>query len=224
MYRGQCVSVVIPCFNEENGIAAVLKTLPEWVDEVIVVDNGSTDGTVDVARSQGATVVVEQAKGYGCAYRTGLPLAKGDIIATLDGDGQYPSAAISPMVDCLLDRDLDFVSGARFPLTNGNSMCRRNVVGNLIQTYAMRLLFRVPVTDSQSGMWVFRRRVLSRLQLVSDGMSFSEEIKLEVVRRRDVRFGEFHIDYQERIGETKLYPWRDGALNMWFLLRRRLGW
>lgn len=221
MHRGHLISLVIPCFNEEKGIAAILRGCPQCLDEVIVIDNNSTDQTAATARSFGARVVFEKRQGYGRAYRTGLPMAKGDVIATLDGDGQYPSAAILPMVDHLLDQDLDFVSGTRFPLRNGNSMCRRNIIGNLIQTYTMRLLFRVPVMDSQSGMWVFRRNVLSRLRLVSDGMSFSEEIKLEAIRTPRVRFGEFHIDYQERIGQTKLYPWRDGIQNMWFLVAGR---
>lgn len=223
MHRGYAISLVIPCFNEEKGVATILRDMSPCVDEVIVVDNNSTDSTAATAKALGARVIFEGRMGYGRAYRTGLPMARGDIIATLDGDGQYPSAAILPMVDDLLDRDLDFVSGARFPLSNGDSMCRRNIIGNLIQTYTMRLMFQVPVIDSQSGMWVFWRSVLSRLRLVSEGMSFSEEIKLEAVRHPEVRFGEFHIDYRERIGETKLYPWRDGVLNMWFLLKCRLG-
>lgn len=219
MYHGRSVSVVIPCLNEEKGIAEVLAGLPECLDEVIVVDNDSTDATGAIAERLGAKVVFEKRKGYGRAYRTGFAVARGDTIATLDGDGQHPSAAIEPMIDCMIERRLDFVSGTRFPLTG--TMCLRNVLGNKIQTYAMRLLFLTNISDSQSGMWVFKREVLSRLTLVSHGMSFSEEIKIEAIRHNDIRFGEFHIDYQERIGETKLRPWRDGVHNMWFLVRRR---
>lgn len=223
MYRGQTISVVIPCFNEEDGIGTVLKDIPDCVDEVIVVDNYSTDGTAAVAEHLGAKVVLKKEKGYGRAYRAGLAIASGDIIATLDGDGQYPAAAIAPMIEYMLADGLDFVSGTRFPLTNPNSMCLRNILGNKVQTYTMRLLFCTKVRDSQSGMWVFRRCVLDHLSLVSNGMSFSEEIKIEAILNRRIRFGEFHIDYHERIGQTKLYPWRDGVENMWFLLRRRLG-
>lgn len=222
MYRGWSVSVVIPCFNEEKGIATVLRGMPDCVDEVIVVDNDSTDGTAVVAQSLGAKVVFKKEKGYGRAYRAGLPVATGDVIATLDGDGQYPSAAIPLMIEYMLARGLDFVSGTRFPLTNPNSMCLRNVLGNKVQTYTMRLLFLTNIRDSQSGMWVFKRSVLDRLRLVSNGMSFSEEIKIEAIRNPAVRFGEFRIDYCERIGKTKLYPWQDGANNMWFLLKKRL--
>lgn len=222
MYRGQLVSVVIPCFNEEKGIAAILAGMPDCVDEVIVVDNDSTDETAAVAQSLGAKVVFKKEKGYGRAYQAGLPVATGDVIATLDGDGQYPSAAIPPMIDFMLDHELDFVSAARFPLTNKNSMCLRNILGNMLQTYTMRLVFLTNIADSQSGMWVFKRSVLDRVRLVSDGMSFSEEIKIEAIRNPAVRFGEFHIEYRERIGETKLYPWKDGVQNMWFLLKKRL--
>ena len=73
--------------------------------------------------------------------------------------------------------------------------------------------------DSQSGMWVFKRYILDRLTLSSNGMSFSEEIKIESLQHKDIRFGEFKIDYIERIGETKLLPWRDGVKNMLFLFK-----
>ena len=214
--------MVIPCYNEEKGIAAVLSGMPDCVDEVIVVDNDSTDETAAVAQSLGAKVVFKKEKGYGRAYRAGLPMATGDVIATLDGDGQYPSVAIPPMIDYMVDRELDFVSAARFPLTHRNSMCLRNILGNKLQTYTMRLLFLTNIRDSQSGMWVFRRSVLDHLTLVSNGMSFSEEIKIEAIRNPAIRFGEFHIDLRERIGKTKLYPWKDGVKNLWFLLKKRL--
>jgi len=215
--------VVIPCYNEENGIAAVLKSMPDCIDEVVVVDNDSMDRTAAVAESLGAKLVFEKEKGYGRAYRTGLPVATGDIIVTLDGDGQYPAAAVTPIIDYMLAQELDFVSATRFPLTNLNSMCFRNILGNKIQTYTMRLLFWTNIMDSQSGMWVFKRRTLDHFKLVSNGMSFSEEIKIEAIFNPAIQFGEFHIGYHERIGKTKLYPWKDGVLNMWFLLKRRLG-
>lgn len=215
--------MVIPCYNEEKGIATVLKGMPDCVDEVVVVDNDSMDETAAVAESLGAKLVFEKEKGYGRAYRAGLPVTTGDVIVTLDGDGQYPAAAVAPIIDYMLVRELDFVSATRFPLTNQNSMCFRNILGNKIQTYTMRLLFWTNIMDSQSGMWVFKRSVLDYLNLMSDGMSFSEEIKIGAIQHKDIRFGEFHIDYHERIGKTKLYPWKDGVLNMWFLLKRRLG-
>ena len=115
MYKGLKVSVVIPCFNEEHGIAAVLKSMPEYVDQVVVVDNNSTDETGRIARELGAEVIFETRKGYGNAYKAGFPRATGDIIATADGDGTYPTHSIGDIIDYMLANKLDFVSASRFP-------------------------------------------------------------------------------------------------------------
>jgi glycosyltransferase involved in cell wall biosynthesis len=222
MYKELTISVVIPCFNEEEGIAHVLRGMPAYVDEVIVVDNNSTDGTGDVARSLGAKVIHEGRKGYGSAYQAGLPHATGDIIATVDGDGTYPSGAIAHLVDELLAGGLDFISASRFPLQDQRAMRRRNILGNLILTWTARVLFFFWFADSQSGMWVFRRSCLRWVRPQETGMAFSEEIKLDALRAPQVRFGERPIAYHERIGETKLFTWRDGFKNLAFLVRYRL--
>lgn len=223
VYRDLNISVVIPCFNEEHGLQHVLQGMPDYVDEVIVVDNNSTDETARVARENGAHVIFEQRKGYGRAYQAGLPAATGDIIATVDGDGTYPSHAIAHIVDVMLERELDFVSANRFPLRNRRAMRFRNWFGNQVLTYTFRLLYWYWIIDSQSGMWVFRRRCLAHIRPRHPGMAFSEEIKIEALQARALRFGEVHVHYSERIGETKLYTWRDGWSNLVFLLRRRLG-
>ncbi|MBX0329936.1 glycosyltransferase family 2 protein [Oscillochloris sp. ZM17-4] len=223
MYRGQRISVVIPCFNEEHGLRHVLEGMPSYIDEVVVVDNNSTDETARVAQELGARVIFEARKGYGNAYQAGLPVATGDIIATVDGDGTYPSTSIAPIIDDLLDRGLDFVSASRFPLRDARAMRRRNVLGNKVLTYTFRALYLRWVADSQSGMWVFRRSCLSQIRPTQPGMAFSEEIKIEALHARGLRFGEHHVDYYERIGETKLYTWRDGFINLGYLFRRRLG-
>ena len=116
MYKGLSISVVIPCFNEEEGIAHVLRGLPDYVDEAIVVDNNSTDGTAEVARELGARVIHESCKGYGSAYQAGLPAATGDIIATVDGDGTYPSAMIAPLIDRMLARRARLHLGQPLPV------------------------------------------------------------------------------------------------------------
>lgn len=223
MYRDLRISVVIPCFNEEHGLRHVLERMPAYVDEVVVVDNNSTDATALVAQELGARVVFESRKGYGNAYQAGLPAATGDIIATVDGDGTYPSDVIAPIIDHMIAGQLDFVSASRFPLRDRRAMRARNVLGNKILTYTFRLLYARWIADSQSGMWVFRRSCLRHVRPVQPGMAFSEEIKIEALQAPGLRFGEYHIDYYERIGETKLYTWRDGFLNLGYLLRRRLG-
>jgi glycosyltransferase involved in cell wall biosynthesis len=220
MHRDLTISVVIPCYNEEQGVRDVLDRLPAVVDEVVVVDNNCTDRTAEVARSRGAVVVAERRPGYGAAYKSGLAAATGDLIVTLDGDGTYPPEEIPRLVETLVDRGWDFLSACRFPLREPGAMPLSNRVGNWVLTAATAILFLTPVRDSQSGMWVFRRRVLERLRLTSDGMSFSEEIKLEAIRGS--RFGEAHIPYRARIGEAKLQRWRDGWSNLSFLVRKRL--
>src|SRR5688500_14712286 len=221
MYKGLSVSVVIPCFNEEHGIAAVLRSLPTFVDQVVVVDNNSTDETGRIAAELGAEVIFETKKGYGNAYQAGLPRARCDIVATTDGDGTYPTQSIAPIIDYLIDNNLDFVSASRFPLQNPKAMRFRNVLGNKILTYVTRVLWLRWIADSQSGMWVLRREVLDRIAPRNGGMPFSEEIKLETIDR-GFKFGEYHIDYSERIGETKLYAWKDGVDNLLYLFRLRL--
>ena len=221
MHRDLSISVVIPCYNEEEGVQKVIKSLPGSVDEVVVVDNNCTDRTAEVSRALGARVVKETTRGYGAAYKAGLAAVTGDVTITMDGDGTYPSEQIEELVDFLVDRKLDFVSASRFPLNNPEAMSFTNKVGNMILTVAMLLLYGTGIRDSQSGMWVYRSSIFSRMKLTSDGMPFSEEIKIEAIRAKDIHFGEYHVNYHPRIGEVKLDKWRDGFRNLSFLVKKR---
>lgn len=222
MHRDLSISVVIPCYNEEDGVREVIGRMPRAVDEIVVVDNNCTDATAAVAVSLGARVVPERTRGYGAAYKAGMKAATSDLIVTLDGDGTYPPEEIPRLVDTLVDRDWEFLSASRFPLIDSTAMHLSNRFGNWVLTVAAAVLFLKPIRDSQSGMWVFRRSLLGRLRLTSDGMAFSEEIKLEALAR-GCRFGEAHIRYGARIGEVKLEKWRDGWDNLSFLVRKRFG-
>src|SRR5690349_20764602 len=117
MYKGQRITVIIPCLNEEQGIEKVLRAMPEFVDERIVVDNASTDRTSEVARQLGATVIHEEVRGYGRAYKRGFGEATGDLIITLDGDHSYPVDALSYLLEAFLHLNVDSerfaISGAR---------------------------------------------------------------------------------------------------------------
>jgi glycosyltransferase involved in cell wall biosynthesis len=222
MHQNLKLSVVIPCYNEEDGIREVIGRIPPFVDEIVVVDNNCTDRTAEVARSLGARVVEQKIPGYGAAYKAGLAAATGDVIITMDGDGTYPPEEIARLVDTLVEKRWDFLSASRFPLSDPRAMNFTNRVGNWVLTVTAAMLFFVPIRDSQSGMWVFRRVLLSRLKLKSDGMPLSQEIKLEAILRR-ARFGEVHIPYGARIGEVKLQKWRDGWLNLSHLVAKRFG-
>jgi glycosyltransferase involved in cell wall biosynthesis len=223
VYKGRSVTVVIPCLNEEVGIVEVLKRMPSFVDERIVVDNGSTDCTAALAQEYGARVIHEKVRGYGRAYKTGLIEAKGDIVVTLDGDHSYPVDAISYLLEVFLHSGVRFLSASRFPLKNRLAMSFKHWMGNKLLSLVMSILYFRWVRDSQSGMWVFERDSLRDMQLVSDGMAFSEEIKIEAIRKRDIGFKEIYIDYSNRVGEIKLQPWRDGFRNLLFLLQKRFG-
>ncbi len=221
MYKGLSVTVVIPCLNEEEGIQSVLNARPEWVDQVIVVDNGSTDRTAEVAESLGAHVVQESLRGYGSAYKRGFATATTDIICCLDGDHTYPIADLGRLIDVFLHYDVDFLSACRFPILNQEAMSFKHWIGNKILSFVMAILFVFPIEDSQSGMWVFRRSILPKIKLTSNGMPFSEEIKIEVLKHPDLRFKEEHIKYSARQGEIKLQPYRDGIRNIMFLFKKR---
>lgn len=222
MIQNLKVSLVIPCYNEEDGVREVIGRTPKDVDEIVVVDNNCTDRTAEVARSLGAVVVSERTPGYGAAYKAGLKAATGDVIVTLDGDGTYPPESIPALVGKLVERKLDFLSASRFPLADPKAMGITNRIGNWVLTATAMVLFFTPIRDSQSGMWVFKRSTLERMRITSDGMPFSQEIKLEAILR-GYRFGEEHIAYGARIGEVKLQKWRDGWLNLTFLFRKRFG-
>jgi glycosyltransferase involved in cell wall biosynthesis len=221
LYKGRSITVIIPCLNEEQGIEQVLRRMPEFVDEVIVVDNASTDRTSEVAASFGAQVIREEVRGYGRSYKRGFAQARGDIIVTLDGDHSYPVDAISYLLEAFLHLEVDFLNASRFPVRDPKAMSLKHKIGNLILSLAMSVLFFKWVRDSQSGMWVFRRSILGEMNLVADGMAFSEEIKIEAIRNPRIRFAEISILYSSRLGEIKLNPWRDGLYNLAFLVRKR---
>ena len=221
MYKGQSITVIIPCLNEEQGIEKVLRAMPEFVDEVIVVDNNSTDRTSEVAASLGAKVIREEVRGYGRSYKRGFAQATGDLIITLDGDHSYPVDALSYLIEAFLHLEVDFLNASRFPVRDAHAMSFKHKFGNLVLSLAMTMLFFRWVRDSQSGMWVLRRSIIKEMKLESDGMAFSEEIKIEALRNPRIRFGEISIQYSSRLGEKKLNPWRDGIRNLTFLAKKR---
>lgn len=198
----------------------VLDKVPELVDEIVIVDNNSTDLTANIGEQYGAKVFREAQQGYGYAYFKGLEEATGDIFITMDGDGTYPPEEIPRLLEILHQDQLDFISACRFPLTTRSNMDPVSRFGNWVLTLVTRILFGLGLKDSQSGMWVFRSDVLKRIQLKNKGMGFSEEIKIEAVRR-GLAFREVHIPYHLRYGKKKIKKFRDGILNLWFLVQLR---
>ena len=229
MYNGKKISVVIPCYNEEKGIGKVIPKLPKFVDEIIVIDNNSTDRTSEVAKSLGGKVIFEERKGYGRAYKTGLKAVEGDIIVTLDGDGTYPALAIPYLVDVLIEEELDFISARRI-FKSWDLLNKKNIneailrfIGNKLLSLTTWSLFGCYFHDSQSGMWIFKKDVLSKVKVTSDGMPFSEEFKIEVFKNRSFKAREVPIEfyYAKREGDSKLNLWGDGFGNLAFLFKKR---
>ena len=224
MYRDKRISVVIPCHNEEEGVVAVIDRMPSLVDEILVVDNASTDRTAEVAcqRDSRVQVVHEPRKGYGLAYKTGFEAATGDIIVTMDGDGTYPPDAIQLLLHVFLNKEIDFMTARRWCRHGRNKLTLR-VFGNAILSFGILLLFRRFIWDSQSGMWVFWKSHLPNFRPQSDGMALSQEIKVRAFTHPDLCCLEMPIFYGEhRIGESKLNMWRDGFGNLFNLLKLRL--
>jgi glycosyltransferase involved in cell wall biosynthesis len=218
------ITVVIPCLNEEQGLPRVLKAIPPEVFEIVVLDNCSTDRTVEVASNGDPRVRVVRHRenlGYGGSYIRGLPMVRGDVIVTSDGDGTYPVHDCLRLVAALVDGGYDFLSCSRFPLHDRSNMSVRNRFGNWMLNSLVNGFYGLRLKDAQSGMWVFRTAVLDKMALTATGMAFSHEIKIEAFTNPTIKAGEVPIPYAERIGTSKLYPFRDGVRMVRFVMSRR---
>ncbi len=210
--------------NEEKSIGLVIDEVQKALVgrrpfEIIVVDTNSRDRTRAIAAEKGAVVVDEPRRGYGRAYKTGFEKASGELIATLDADMTYPASDIPAIADKLEAEGLEFVTTNRFARMDKGAMSGKHRFGNWVLSATARLLFRVKLKDSQSGMWVFRKEILPRLVLESDGMSMSEELKVEAFRK--AKSAEVPISYRVRIGDVKLNSWKDGIGNLKYLFKKR---
>lgn len=207
------ISAVIPTMNEEKTIGSVIEGLKNLDDiEILVVDTNSKDRTKQIASSEGARVIDQPIRGYGLAYKTGLTQASGDIIVCMDGDGTYPTDIVTTLIDLLVKDDVDFISCDRMSLRNNENYTTLHFVGNSVLNITIRLFFKHSMKDSQSGMWIFRSDIYRKMGHLSDGMSFSQEIKIEAMKRG--RFIEIPIRYGVRITKPKLKTWGDGISNL----------
>lgn len=226
--RMKTISIVIPALNEEKGIGPVLREIPikelkamGYNTEVIVVDNGSHDQTPHIARSHGARVIIQPIRGYGNAYKAGFANAHGDIIATGDADLTYPFCILPKAIKKLEKESLDFINTDRLTTLKKEAMEGTHVFGNYLLSFGTKVLFRWPFKDSQSGMWIFKRRIWPHLDVRSSGMPFSQELKIEAYVR-GFKCSEMLIDYRARAGEVKLNTITDGIGNIQNLIRKRV--
>jgi glycosyltransferase involved in cell wall biosynthesis len=223
------VSVVIPCLNESASIERCVTRARAalqghtWVGEVIVSDNGSGDGSAELATAAGALVVHEPRRGYGSAYLAGFAAARGEYIVMADADLTYDFADIPRFVE-ELDAGADFVMGDRTKgIQPGAMPWLHRYVGNPVLTGILNLFFRAGVRDAHCGMRAVRREVLPRLDLRATGMEFASEMVIRAGKER-LAMTEIPIHYHPREGESKLSSFRDGWRHLRFLLVHSPTW
>jgi glycosyltransferase involved in cell wall biosynthesis len=227
---GPQISVVIPCLDEAAAVGTVVEQAWQGIElsgrsgEVIVVDNGSTDGSAAMAAAHGATVIFEPRRGYGRAYLTGIARARGEYLVMADADGTYPVAELGPFVDAL-ESGHDLVLGSRFKgrIHEGAMPWSHRWIGNPILTGMLNRLFGIRVSDAHCGMRAVRRSVLSALDLHSTGMEFASEMVFKAFRRK-LAVSEIPIDYFARTGESKLSRFGDAWRHVRFMLLYSPSW
>jgi glycosyltransferase involved in cell wall biosynthesis len=223
------VSVVIPCLNEADSIALVVsKALASMkregmAGEVVVADNGSTDGSAELAARAGARVVHEPRKGYGSAYLAGFAAARGQYIVMGDADDTYDFSQLDRFVGPLQE-GADMVIGNRFAKIHPGAMpWLHRYVGNPVLTGILNTFFNVGVRDAHCGMRAFRRDLLPALNLRTTGMEFASEHVIRAGKLGlDIR--DIDIEYHPRKGESKLSSFTDGWRHLRFLLVHSPTW
>ncbi len=223
---GYGVSVVMPCLNEAESLAPCVKAAKAAIEragirgEVIVADNGSTDGSQELAESLGARVVHVKARGYGSALQGGFAAARGKYILMGDADGSYDFGHLDRFLE-KLDAGADLVMGNRFGggIARGAMPPLHRYFGNPGLSWLGRLFFKAPVSDFYCGLRAFRRDALSTLNLQSPGM----ELGVEMVAKAAL----YHLRVAEvpttlspdlRSRPPHLRTWRDGWRTLRFYL------
>lgn len=219
------VSVILPCLNEVDSVAACVLEAFRGLEsaglegEVIVVDNGSTDESADVAQAVDAVVVREPVSGYGAAIRGGVASATGDICVMADADCTYPLDRLGELVAPVMNDSADLVIGSRL---DGSTHRAIPWLHRMVGTPALSFLIRrasrgVNVEDSQSGFRAFRRDQFLNLGMRSTGMEFASEMLIRATRS-GLRVEEILVGYRDRVGDSKLRTIADGVRHFQLIL------
>jgi glycosyltransferase involved in cell wall biosynthesis len=215
------LSVVIPAYNEENGIVEiatrVLAVRPALAEvgidqlELLVVDDGSSDKTAERAEQIEGVRLIRHAqnRGYGAALKTGFGHASGELIGFLDADGTYPPEHFPALCERALD-DSDLVIGSRMA-GKASQMPFTRRIGNLFFAKLLSILGRQRITDSASGMRVFKRSILEQVYPLPDGLNLTPVMSTRAVHE-NIRMDEVAIPYSERVGQSKLSVFHDGSV------------
>jgi glycosyltransferase involved in cell wall biosynthesis len=217
------VSVVIPCLNEAENIERCVRSAREAIEradvvgEVIVADNGSEDGSAQIASRAGARVVHEPRRGYGSAYIAGFAAATGTYVVMADADLTYDFNEIPQFLAQLQD-GADMVIGDRMENIHPGAMpWLHRYIGNPLLSGLLNALFHTGVRDAHCGMRAFRRDRLEVLRLRTTGMEFASEMVVRAAKER-LEIREISIEYHPRGGQSKLSSFRDGWRHLRFLL------
>lgn len=218
------VSVVMPCLNERGTIGICVERALRALQaagiqgEVVVADNGSTDGSVEIAQGLGARVVHQGLRGYGAAYMTGIATAVGDYILIGDSDNTYDFMDLPRLIEPLR-QGTDLVLGSRFMgrILPGAMPWAHRYIGNPILTGMLNRLFGLKITDAHSGLRAFTRRAFDRMQLQTPGMEFASEMVIKASLAR-LKITEVPITYHPRQGTSKLQPLGDAWRHVRFML------
>ncbi len=212
--------VIIPTLNEEKRIGAVLSGLNAGRD-AFVIDGGSADKTLRIARAHKATVISEPKAGNGAAFKKGALAARARYIATIDGDGTYPAGQIGKCLEIMEARGADALFGDR--LANGRGTMRpAHYAGNLLVTFFINAIFGTRMTDSQSGFCIFRKSAVLENMPVSDGMPHCQEIKIRLLKsgRKCITVP---IEYHDRRNGSKFRFFQDGISLAWEAIMLKAG-
>ncbi len=218
------ISVVMPCLNEAGSVGiCVEKALRALAamgasGEVVVVDNGSTDGSPEIAEKAGARVVRESRRGYGSAYLRGFAEARGRYLVMGDSDDSYDFLDIARFIEPLR-KGKDLVMGTRLggKILPGAMPWSHRWIGNPILSGMLKILFRTRISDSHCGMRSFTREAYDRMHLRTTGMEFASELVVNALREQ-LKIEEIPITYHPRIGESKLNGVRDAWRHVRFML------
>jgi glycosyltransferase involved in cell wall biosynthesis len=220
------VSIVMPCLNEEESIAECIRKAQAGLrgadarGEIVIADNGSTDGSQEIARDLGARVVDVPKKGYGAALMGGFEAARGRFVVMGDADASYDFGTLQPFVERLRAGD-DLVMGNRFKggIEAGAMPPLNRYLGNPVLSFVGRLFFPSEIGDFHCGLRAFRRDVLPALDLHSEGMEFASEMVVKATLN-DLKISEVPTTLSPALRSRKphLNPWRDGWRHLRFLL------
>ena len=202
------INVIIPAYNEEGSIGKVIKDIPAIVDEIIVVNNNSTDNTAAVAQTAGATVLTETKAGYGYACLKGMEyvaykIIKPDIIVFLDGDySDYPEE-LEKLIAPIIQNDIDFVIGARIKkLRAPGSMTVQQIFGNWLATFLMKIIYSSKFTDLGPFRAIKYDKLL-QLQMTDKTYGWTVEMQLKAMKQK-MSYVEIPVQYRNRIGLSKI--------------------